>query len=97
MVVTLLVSQFSGWLKDVAPVNMFCIVTTFDVTHGMGRLNAVAFQNVPNMLVTFDVFHVPTEPLKLAVSENVPCMFVTPDVSHVLRLCAKAVAPLKVF
>ena len=60
-------------------------------------MNAVAFQNVPNIFVTLPVSQEPIEPLKLAVSENVPCMFVTLRVSHVCKLRAKAVAPLNVF
>ena len=47
-----------GWLKAVAPLNMYDMSVTDDTSQGpMGLLNALAPLNMFFMLVTSDVFH----------------------------------------
>ena len=74
-------SKFRGWLKADAPLNMFCMFTTLEVSKSTGWLKAVASRNMPYMSVTLDVSKL-TGWLKAVAPLNMCSMSVTLEVSQ---------------
>ena len=81
MLITLLVSQASGWLKAWALLNVSPMLVTLLVSHASGWLKALAFQNAPRMFVTKLVSQA-SGWLKAWALLNVSPMLVTLLVSH---------------
>ena len=86
ILVTLEVPKLSnGWLKEVAPKNMYSMFSTLEVSKlANGELKAAALRNISLMLVAWEVCHPEMSGLHVVLSLKRPSKFDTHETPQVV-------------